>query len=56
MNDRCFVPVPKQKEEIHLVLSDTCDTILSEWPGNDHREKKGGITMAGKITIFGKAG
>jgi hypothetical protein len=39
-----------------LVLSDTCDTILSEWPGYDHQEKKGGITMAGKIMIFGKAG
>jgi hypothetical protein len=44
------------KEEIHLVLSGTCDTILSERPGNDHREKKGDLIMAGKITIFGKAG
>jgi len=41
MNDRCFVPVPKQKEEIHLVLSGTCDTILTEQGFKDHQEKEG---------------
>ncbi|NTW59976.1 MAG: hypothetical protein HGB21_13390 [Nitrospirae bacterium] len=42
-------------KEINLVLADDYDTILSERSGKDHRET-GGLNMADKVTIYGKAG
>jgi hypothetical protein len=61
MTGQYFVPVPKLKKEIYLVLSGTYDTILSEQGCKDHQEKKGvgnggygNDIRKGRLTIHGQ--